>query len=339
MASNQNRFMVSSKLAAEQSNDKPVAGRAAAEHSNRLALILSMLFHLSVAVVIGWLVATNLPDGAGDVEARTGGIVLVDARREVTEYLSEGDVKPEKMPQEQQAAAASSQAASERAPELPGIAANDSDDGLAESVAKTLPDVGQMNLTESGSEKFGGRVTTQVFGVSGTGSKFVYVFDRSDSMSGFEQRPIKAARQELLKSLEALNESNQFQIIFYNKAIEVFAPDGYPRLYFADSDNLKDAKRFVKSIRPDGGTDHMKALEWAFRFSPEVIFLLTDAEVPGGFSNSQLARIAGLNRSKAIINVVEFGSFRGGDRSLEKVSRASGGQYVFKNVNSLKLNK
>ena len=339
MAGDQNRFMVSSKLAAEQSKNKPVAGRWFAGHSDRLALILSMLFHLSVAVVVGWLIIANIPDGAGDVEARTGGIVLVDARREVTEYLSEGGVQPEKTPQDQQAVAASSQAARQQAPELPGISASETDDGLAESVAQALPDVGQMNLTESGAEKFGGRVTTQVFGVSGTGSKFVYVFDRSDSMSGFEQRPIMAAKQELLQSLEALNKSNQFQIIFYNKAIEVFAPDGYPRLYYADSDNLKDAKQFVKSIRPDGGTDHMKALEWAFRFSPEVIFLLTDAEVPGGFSASQLARIAGLNRSKAIINVVEFGSFRGADRSLEKVSRASGGQYVFKNVNSLKLNK
>lgn len=340
MTGNQNRFTTNARLSAELAAGKSGARRSSVWFkSDRLALLLSLTLHLSIVGLVGWFLLTNLPDGAGDVDARTGGIVLVDARTEVTEYLSQGDANAEVTDGEQVAAASSKLAAQEEAPELPGKAVLEGRDGLTESVAQAMPDVGRMNSLETGSKKVGGKVTTQVFGISGTGSKFVYVFDRSDSMGGFDQRPIKAARQELLKSLEALDEANQFQIIFYNKAIEVFAPDGYPRLYYANADNLKGANRFVKSIRPDGGTDHMEALEWAFRFSPDVIFLLTDAEVSGGFSASQLARIAGFNRSKAIINVVEFGSYRGADRSLQKVSEASGGQYVFKNINSLKLDK
>jgi hypothetical protein len=347
MPGNKNRFSIGSKLAAEESpgraGDSVTSSRRM--RSDRLALMLSIALHLSVAGTVGWLLVANLPDGAGDVDARTGGIVLVDARTEVTEYLSEGEEEPKNNSEQQSAAGA--KAARAKAPELlaiqlPGIqsqAMRGRAEGMAEAVAESLAEIGEMDASESGVKKSGGKVTTQVFGVSGTGNKFVYVFDRSDSMSGFEERPIKAARQELLKSLDSLNESNQFQIVFYNKAIEVFSPDSYPRLYYADSEHLKDARRFVKSIRPAGGTDHMKALEWAFRFSPDVIFLLTDAEVEGGFGSGQLAKIAGLNRSKAVINIVEFGTYRGADRSLQKVSESSGGQYVFKNVNSLKLDK
>ena len=36
--------------------------------------------------------------------------------------------------------------------------------------------------------------TTMVFGVSGSGSRFVYVFDRSDSMNGFGGKPLEGCQ-------------------------------------------------------------------------------------------------------------------------------------------------
>jgi hypothetical protein len=62
---------------------------------------------------------------------------------------------------------------------------------------------------------------------------------------------------------------------------------------------------------------------------------LTDAE--GGFTKSQLREIGRMNRTGAIINAIEFGESRGKDRSLESVAINSGGQYVFKNINTLRL--
>ena len=43
---------------------------------------------------------------------------------------------------------------------------------------------------------------TSVFGSRGIGTKFVYVFDRSNSMNDFEGRPLAGAKRELLASLE-----------------------------------------------------------------------------------------------------------------------------------------
>src|SRR5687768_8086648 len=58
---------------------------------------------------------------------------------------------------------------------------------------------------------------TQVFGIKAKGTRFVYVFDRSGSMSDYEGRPLAAAKRELIASLHMLKAVNQFQIIFFNE--------------------------------------------------------------------------------------------------------------------------
>ena len=79
----------------------------------------------------------------------------------------------------------------------------------------------------------------------------------------------------------------------------------------------------------------MVALKQALNLAPDVIFFLTDAE--GGFTDADLREISRRNRSAAIINAIEFGAYRSRNRSLEAVARTSGGQYVFKNINTLRL--
>ena len=79
----------------------------------------------------------------------------------------------------------------------------------------------------------------------------------------------------------------------------------------------------------------MTALIEAFKLGPDVIFFLTDAE--GGFTDLELREIGRRNRSAAIINAIEFGERRSQNRSLEAVARASGGQYIFKNIRTLRL--
>ena len=62
-------------------------------------------------------------------------------------------------------------------------------------------------------------------GAEGTGTKFVYVFDRSGSMEGYGGRPLASAKHQLISSLTQLNDACQFQIIFYNEQPEIFRPD------------------------------------------------------------------------------------------------------------------
>lgn len=299
----------------------------------RPAWLLSVGCHLLLFLL--FLISVNwLPRGGAEVENRAGGIVLVNLQAEATEYLTEGEVLESDEAVSVQSSPATA-ISNERPPDLPGLESSlspihgsgqDSLDGLPG--ADTLLDGPAPNRT------IGGKVTTEVFGLKGTGTKFVYVFDRSRSMEGYEARPLMAARQALLQSLESLTDGHQFQIIFYNQSTTEFTPDRYGKLHTADEKTKEAARDFVNSVQGDGGTDHVNALKKAFALRPDVIFFLTDAE--GGFTRAELRELSQLNRSSAVINAIEFGEGRGSDRTLEQLTRENGGQYLFKDIRSLR---
>jgi len=276
---------------------------------------------------------TQIPNGAGEVDNRTGGIVLVDIQSESTEYLSEGDIAQNSNP----ASAPDSSTPSvdlEKRPELPGMEVTTGEVvGAEDLLANKLPSADSLIVGSVANGKIGGKMTTEVFGIPGTGSRFVYLIDRSKSMEGYNFRPMLAARQELWKSVTSLNESNQFQIIFYNNEVDIFRRK--LNLHAASEVNKDAAKQYIESIRPDGGTDHLAALKTAFKLSPDVIFFLTDAE--GGFTADEIFELSRRNYSRAIINTIEFGERRSNDRSLEAIARNSGGKYIFKNINTLRV--
>jgi hypothetical protein len=295
--------------------------------------VLSLLLHTTLIGIL-IVVLTQVRTGAGNVENRSGGIVLVDASSVTTEYLSEGDVEKNSSPNTTSESPPPLAAQNEQPPDLPGMEFSPSKlSGVGESLAESLPGADSLIVGPQSTGKIGGKVTTEIFGIKGTGSRFVYVIDRSESMAGFEFRPMLAARQQMWASLQSLKKNNQFQIVFYNDKVKIFT--GQPRLYFATDETMEEARSFIERIRPDGGTDHMVALKQAFKFAPDVIFFLTDAE--GGFTDADLREIGRRNRSAAIINAIEFGERRSRNRSLEAVARNSGGQYVFKNINTLRL--
>ena len=297
------------------------------------AWLLSVLLH-SAILASTFFVLHKFSQGGSKVENRAGGIVLVDARSTTTEYLSEGEVDS--------ASAKSSKSQSpppmpskELPPSLPGMAASETAvTGAGEDLAAELSSEGSMLDGPSGANRpLGGQMTTEVFGVKGTGSRFVYVFDRSDSMEGYEGRPLRAAKGQLRKSIQSLGGSQQFQIVFYNDKTKTFKPDpGAAALVLGTDENKHRADRFIQSISGSGGTDHLTALKAAFAFGPDVIFMLTDAE--GGFTSAELSAISSWNRSGAVINAIEFGvgSKHNSDQTLRRLARQSGGEYVYKNV-------
>ena len=59
-------------------------------------------------------------------------------------------------------------------------------------------------------------VETELFGLRARGSRFLYVLDRSASMSELGGKPLRTLKAELEKSLLPLTEQEEFQIIFYN---------------------------------------------------------------------------------------------------------------------------
>jgi hypothetical protein len=178
-----------------------------------------------------------------------------------------------------------------------------------------------------------GTTTTQVFGVPGTGSRFVYVFDRSGSMDG---RPLRAAQAQLHRSLNDLDRVNQFQIIFYNHQPRVFNPAGAePRLMWADDATKRMAQEFVSQISADGGTDHLRALRIALAMRPDVVFFLTDADEPK-LTAVELLEISRLNGGTTI-HAIEFGRGPQADQDnfLARLAGQNSGQHIYVDISSL----
>jgi len=163
-----------------------------------------------------------------------------------------------------------------------------------------------LDLAELGNQ-IGGSTTASFMGLKGTGSNFVYVLDRSASMEEFQGAPMRFAKSELLKSIDSLSDRNQFQIVFYNDSPGSLSNGSSAgRLLAANEINKEKASRFVKAIKPSGGTEHIPGLKMALSFAPDVLFFLTDAAEPS-LTEAQLIEIQSrAERSLTTIHTIQF---------------------------------
>ena len=74
-------------------------------------------------------------------------------------------------------------------------------------------------------------------------------------------KPLNRAKAELLRSVDAFSDLQQFYIIFYNHEQKAFRiePTG-KRIIFASDENKRLANQFVDGIQAGGGTKHADAL-------------------------------------------------------------------------------
>ncbi|TWT46472.1 hypothetical protein [Botrimarina hoheduenensis] len=177
-----------------------------------------------------------------------------------------------------------------------------------------------------------GQTRVSVFGLEATGGRFVYAFDRSMSMRG---TPLKAAKQQLVASLEALSDIHKFQILFFNHSVSAFdLSGGRNRVAFGTEANKQRAADFVSGITADGNTLRLPALEQALKLRPDAVFFLTDADDP--MTARQLMIIEEMAGS-ATINTIEFGVGKPTARSnfLMRLAEATGGGYVYVDTQKL----
>ena len=310
-------------------------------HNKQISFLVSMLLHMGAFLILA-LVWKGAPRGEFVEPDRAGSIVLVRNSSAKTEYFSEST----------EAAAASQAAAGDSMP-----AAFPDSSILPVDIAGVLPTnptagsngtgsgvSGATSLLTGGSSASRGRMemgkgSTYVFGLSGVGNKFVYVFDRSASMAGYQGRPLAAAKRELVQSLNQLDPIHQFQIIFYNDRVHVFNPNPTQsaRLLWADDSMKRAADRYISGTIADGGTKHLAALKMALGMGPDVIFFLTDADDPQ-LSNQDLAEIQRWNRSAAKIHAIQFGAGvdPGGDNFLKRLARQNQGKHAYVDVTALR---
>jgi hypothetical protein len=180
---------------------------------------------------------------------------------------------------------------------------------------------------------------TNVFGIEGSGNSFVYVFDRSESMNGFEGAPLRLAKYELAQSLESLTSVNQFQIVFYNESPSPYrgSLSRTRGLIFATDSEKQSASIFVKGISGSGGTEHVPALRLGINYRSDVLFFLTDAADPV-LKQSEVDDLAESCLSqRTTIHSIEFGTgpSPGSDRWIEQLARRTGGKYRYLDVTRL----
>ncbi len=304
------------------------------------AWLSSMVLHAVLLVLLVFLVQ-SAPPGVVEEPDRTTGIVLKHTTNTGEYYEGENvDIN-----------AASDSASSSAPADFAAALPSENDSPL--DAKSFLPDTStgggpaggtvsggglRLNGTGTGTginNLDGGKVRTGVFGITGEGYKFVYVFDKSDSMNGYEGRPLTAAKRELLESLKSLGKLQQFQIIFYNEYENIFNPTLPGRLFFATEENKKAAQGFIRQITAEGTTRHLEPLLTAVDMGPDIIFFLTDGTDPK-LHVEDLRRIERRNAGRAAINVIQFGTTQsGGDNWLKRLARQNRGEYVFFNLRRL----
>lgn len=194
---------------------------------------------------------------------------------------------------------------SELTKDLVGYAANTG--GATTGVGNVADGLSGTGSKGNASEGVSGKTTATFMGLRGSGSNFVYVLDRSASMEEFQGAPMRFAKSELLKSIASLGERNQFQIVFYNESPGALSNGSAAgKLLAASEVNKEKASRFVKAIKPSGGTEHIPGLKMGLSFAPDVLFFLTDAAEPS-LTESQLLEIqTRAERSLTTIHTIQF---------------------------------
>jgi Ca-activated chloride channel family protein len=183
----------------------------------------------------------------------------------------------------------------------------------------------------------GGDGGTSLFGLGDKGKRFVYVIDRSYSMENYGA--LRAAKAELIASLERLDEQQEFQVIFYNQSPLALKPrnERFDIFWGTDVQRL-DAVGQINAVTSDGATQHMPALLKALELNPDVIFFLTDGDEPP-LTKGDLELIKRRNR-RARIHCIQFGKgtrltdAAGKDPGnwLQKLAAQHEGQYTYRDV-------
>jgi hypothetical protein len=299
----------------------------------------SVVIHLSAAILLALATVGSGTQGGDELELTTGEELPLFEPEEIAV------VELEKQLAQTAAAAATDFAA------VP-VEEADSPTELAveapqwePAVETLLPNMG------GGSEGIGegrGQGRISMFGLAGEGSKFVYVFDRSSSMTSkfrieangrlvSELTPLELAKAELLESLHDLTPDDQFQIVFYNQQPLLFSDNRYLHRLFAASEDLKaEAQQFVAEVPGEGGTNHLGALQMALKLKPEVIFLITDGERKDDLRGSHVRTLVkACQRHNVTVHLIHFGAKPRPNSTLVRLATQTGGMHRFIDVKEL----
>lgn len=151
------------------------------------------------------------------------------------------------------------------------------------------------------------------YGIETDGANIGFVIDNSGSMRG--QR-LEKAKLELIKTFQQLEPQQQYSVYIFNSF--VFYD---PRFRAQLKSNTDEAQfeRWVNSIQAGGGTNPTPAITLALDDGCDVIFFLTDGEIP-----EEPSEITRLNGGRAQIHSISIGN---DSQKLRVIARQNNGKY------------
>ncbi len=273
------------------------------------AVLFSVLCHLALLLLLALLTSAGQGDGPLTLLASfDDGLDAEESLEGVPSVQLESEL-------ETPAALELSELLEESPVEAPRI-----DVGLLPSGASP----GEVSANDSGSlsSSVPGAPQAEFFGVGSGGRSFVYVIDCSTSM--IEQGKFEHAKQELMRSLRALQPSQKYLIV-------LFSDGAYPmddlEPIKANKRNLDKTAQWLYALEPEGGTNPLPALLYALSLEPSAVFFLSD----GRFEPLVIETIRKENRpgrDQVPIHTISFYT-RQTEGMMKFLARLSGGTYKF----------
>ena len=157
-------------------------------------------------------------------------------------------------------------------------------------------------------------------GMTAAGS-FAYVVDASGSMEGARMRLVLS---ELTRSIQGLKETQEFFVVFFSdKTFSMMWPKVEKRLVPADGINRNRVLQWAYNVSPDGGTDPQGALKQALELEPDVVFFLTDGDIP----DTTRRTVKRHRKGTTVVNTICVGS-HAATELMKEIAINSGGQFV-----------
>ncbi|MFM7108849.1 MAG: VWA domain-containing protein [Planctomycetaceae bacterium] len=140
------------------------------------------------------------------------------------------------------------------------------------------------------------------YGIPLSAQSLVFVIDVSSSMQG---ERLAAAQRELVEAIEGLDATTRFTVIAFNDRLQAWQD----RLVPAKPAAKEAAASFVGSLVAAGRTATCDAIEAAFTYDAEAVFLLSDGEPTAGrlVAPADIVRAVGLANEARCVSVYTIG--------------------------------
>lgn len=159
------------------------------------------------------------------------------------------------------------------------------------------------------------------FGKEVQANTVAFVIDASKSMSGMR---FQRAKLELVNALGKLQPEQRFFVVFYtNETYPMFFPDNTIELIEASQRNLGRVFNWIEQSQVQGGTQPQVAIAMTLKLKPDVVFFLSDGDIP--FETQGIVKY---HNAGSAVHTIAFGSDVGA-KIMRQIALRNDGEYRF----------